>query len=491
ILKLLLWGAVSIVEPGDETVVVVNPLGVADQDGKLRLFLNARYVNLFLKELPFKYQRLRDVLAFTLENYFMSTWDLKSGYYHVMLHPSFRKFMGFRVGRLLFHYNVPAFGLSQACFLFTKLMNEPAKTLRSHGVPISDYIDDGFTAAATFLRCLLQSLAAVAKLLGALGALFRPSQMPFPSGANPAVARLPGGLRNQTIQWPHPVTLRADVDASGIGFGGEIQAGGHAPVPFTGSFDLDVAGSASAVRELTGYIAALEVAAQIRPEDLNGGTLLITGDSQPAINTINNFRSNNPPLNRLLRRLFDLCTTLGCDVQARWVPRRNLTRANALSREPDSSDWGLALAVVGDVIRHFGVTPSLDVFASARHHVCPRFISRFYEPGCTAVQAMRTDWRAHLQNQEVAWVFPPAHLAHAAIGIIREYKINAILITRFQKQSNEWLGLRVAARQHASEPFFIPKSESSCIPSLRVPSRTINPAFLGLAAIHIYWPLST
>lgn len=77
--------------------------------------------------------------------------------------------MGFKVGTLTFRYNVPAFGLSQACFLFTKLMNQPAKALRQRGTPVSDYIDDGLTAAPSYGRCLLQVVSAV-RLLGALGA---------------------------------------------------------------------------------------------------------------------------------------------------------------------------------------------------------------------------------------------------------------------------------------------------------------------------------
>lgn len=85
ILKLLKWGAVSLIEESEEELDVISPLGVVDQDGKWRMFPNARYVNLFLKELPFKYQRLRDILSFVRKDSFISTWDLKSGYYHVFL----------------------------------------------------------------------------------------------------------------------------------------------------------------------------------------------------------------------------------------------------------------------------------------------------------------------------------------------------------------------------------------------------------------------
>lgn len=86
--KLLLWSAASKLLPGEERPVVINPLGVADPAGKPRLICNARYSNLFMEALPFRYERLRDVLAFTREGSFMASWDLKSGYYHVLLHPT-------------------------------------------------------------------------------------------------------------------------------------------------------------------------------------------------------------------------------------------------------------------------------------------------------------------------------------------------------------------------------------------------------------------
>lgn len=113
LLQLVQWGAVEILDD-ESQIQVISPLGVADQDGKLRLILNARYLNVFLKNLEFKYQRLRDALLFLEKDSHMATWNLKSGYYHIFLHPSARKYIGFKVGNLLLRYTVPAFGFSQA-----------------------------------------------------------------------------------------------------------------------------------------------------------------------------------------------------------------------------------------------------------------------------------------------------------------------------------------------------------------------------------------
>lgn len=576
LLKLLLWGAIEIALPGEEGVDVESPLGVVEQDGKYRLFLNARYVNLFLAELPFQYQRLRDILVFTPPASFMSTWDLKSGYYHIFLHPSFRKYMGFRVGALVFRYKVPAFGLSQACFLFTKLMNEPAKVLRSRGVPISDYIDDGITAAATFARCLLQAVSS-ARLLAALGAFLglpkcklNPDQIQkwlgflvdsvqqrfqlSPSrlaklktqllailsadrvsardlaslagrivSASPAV--LPASLLsrpffqamkgqiswdslfpnheavrqaarfwlnnldrfNGRAWWPSPVAINSSVDASGVGYGGDLRLPGLPPLQFRGTFSPEVAQSSSTAREVAGYLAAVRTALQTQPAVLRGSSILLTGDSQPAIACVNELRSSQPQIHSLLRQLFELCLEADCSVQARWVPREQLTEADALSREPDTSDWGLQPDLVSAICRHFGVQPVLDLFASGIHHVTDRFVTKYFEPGCTAVQALQLDWRSLVEAHQTAWVFPLQGFTGQVLAKLILYKIDAIFLIRDQRESNEWVVLRSLRDAAVSQPFRIPKLASSCIPSLRVPSNTINPAFLGLSAIYIHW----
>jgi hypothetical protein len=113
--KLVIWGAASIWKNPDEDPEVMSPLGVADSAGKQRLIINEKYVNLFLEDLPFQYERLRDILAFTERGSYMATWDLKSGYFHVPIHPRFRKYFAFRVGGITFVFNVLCFGFAQTC----------------------------------------------------------------------------------------------------------------------------------------------------------------------------------------------------------------------------------------------------------------------------------------------------------------------------------------------------------------------------------------
>jgi hypothetical protein len=152
-----------------EPPIVINPLGVVESAGKQRMIVNGRVVNAFLKALPFRYEKLWDILAFTEQGSFMATWDLKSGYFHVPIHPAFQKYFAFKVNGITFYFKVLCFGFAQACFVFTKVMQEPAFELRKRGIPMSDYIDDAFTAARTIHRCARQS-ALSALFFGALGA---------------------------------------------------------------------------------------------------------------------------------------------------------------------------------------------------------------------------------------------------------------------------------------------------------------------------------
>jgi hypothetical protein len=166
--KLVEYGAAGIWDKA-EPPVVINPLGVVDSAGKQRMIVNGRVTNAFLRALPFRYEKLRDILAFTEQGSFMATWDLKSGYFHVPMHPAYQKYFAFKVGGITFYFKVLCFGFAQTCFVFTKVMQEPAFELRKRGIPLSDYIDDAFTAARTINRCARQSALSVL-FFGALGA---------------------------------------------------------------------------------------------------------------------------------------------------------------------------------------------------------------------------------------------------------------------------------------------------------------------------------
>ena len=83
---------------------------------------------------------------------FMFAFDLKSGYHHVDIYQPHREFLGFQwaVGdkQTFYLFNVLPFGLSTACYTFTKLLRPLIKYWRGKGLRALLHLDDGIVAVA-------------------------------------------------------------------------------------------------------------------------------------------------------------------------------------------------------------------------------------------------------------------------------------------------------------------------------------------------------
>ena len=124
------------------------PLLTVAEGKKLRLVIDLRHVNCHLVRFKFKYEDLRSLSQVLQDGHWFFTWDLKSGYHHVDICPDHQKYLGFdwpfNGGLRYFTFTVLPFGLSSACFCFTKLMRPLVKRWRSMGHNSVVYLDDGF-----------------------------------------------------------------------------------------------------------------------------------------------------------------------------------------------------------------------------------------------------------------------------------------------------------------------------------------------------------
>ena len=60
---------------------------VESRSGKKRLVINLRYINSFLATVKFKYEDMRTAMMLFEKDDYLCTFDLKSGYHHVDIHP--------------------------------------------------------------------------------------------------------------------------------------------------------------------------------------------------------------------------------------------------------------------------------------------------------------------------------------------------------------------------------------------------------------------
>ena len=142
----------SLIEKGKVEVLshkphIVNPLSVAVQRTKLRLILDCSFLNGYIEVPRFKYEDVIEGLNYFRKGCSMFKWDLKDGYHQLLIHPEFKKYLGFKIrlkGKETFcQYTVGPFGLRDLPYLYTKIFRVLVRHWRSLGLSAIKFLDDG------------------------------------------------------------------------------------------------------------------------------------------------------------------------------------------------------------------------------------------------------------------------------------------------------------------------------------------------------------
>ena len=142
----------GIVQKLEKIPTVVNPLTVAESAaGKLRLVLDVRTVNPLINVPHCKFEDLKVASNYFTKGCFMITFDLKSGYHHVDIHPAYHQYLGFAWENVYYTYVSLPFGVSSAGIVFTKILKELVKRWRSQSIPCVVYLDDGLIIAKSYI----------------------------------------------------------------------------------------------------------------------------------------------------------------------------------------------------------------------------------------------------------------------------------------------------------------------------------------------------
>lgn len=119
---------------------LVLPLTV--EPSKPRLCHDERFLNLWIRDLPFKLDHLPDLPRYVFQGHFQTVFDDKSGYQHVRIHPESETYFGLCWHDCYFTFRVLPFGWKASAYLYHNLGLVISDAARSLGVPVSQYIDD-------------------------------------------------------------------------------------------------------------------------------------------------------------------------------------------------------------------------------------------------------------------------------------------------------------------------------------------------------------
>ena len=107
-----LWGKVGDVPPP----YLVMPLTI--EPSKPRLCNDNRFLNLWIRDVPFKLDSLMGLPRYVFPSSFQSVCDDKSGYDHVLLSPESRPYFGFERGGWYFASNTIPFGWKASAYTY-------------------------------------------------------------------------------------------------------------------------------------------------------------------------------------------------------------------------------------------------------------------------------------------------------------------------------------------------------------------------------------
>ena len=136
---------------------------VPKKGGKNRLITDLRYLNSHCSAPKFNNEDIRVVEQYVQYNDLLATVDLQDGFYHILVKPEDRQYLGFQWLGVYYTWTVLPFGLSLSPWYFAKILRPVVTYLRSLGVRLQAYVDDFLLAAqqATFtdhLDVLLDTL---------------------------------------------------------------------------------------------------------------------------------------------------------------------------------------------------------------------------------------------------------------------------------------------------------------------------------------------
>lgn len=134
--SLLFWGHVGQVKPPH----LVMPITV--ETTKPRMCHDERFLNLWVRDLPFSLDYLSDLPRYVERDHFQTVCDDKSGYDHLFLTPESRTMFGLRWDDCYFVYASLPFGWKASAYVYHSTGLVATNYIRSLNVPCSQYIDD-------------------------------------------------------------------------------------------------------------------------------------------------------------------------------------------------------------------------------------------------------------------------------------------------------------------------------------------------------------
>jgi hypothetical protein len=141
---------------------------VPKKTGDWRPVIDLSALNQFIECPTFKMDTPELVRASLQPGMWTTSIDLKDAYFHIPIHPGYRKFLRFQVLGKVYQFRALPFGLNTAPRLFTKLGTQVKELGIKYGIQVHQYIDDWLNRAST-KEDVVQTTYSLLQLIQKLG----------------------------------------------------------------------------------------------------------------------------------------------------------------------------------------------------------------------------------------------------------------------------------------------------------------------------------
>src|SRR3989338_94560 len=132
---------------------------IPKKNKKLRWILSLTDLNPHLMKKSYKMESLDFIRSMLQRSEFMTSIDLVDAFYHLLVNPTFRRWMRFRALNKVYQFRALPMGLSLSPWALSRVVGEIVRRLRTQ-MKISHYVDDIFICAPTREECLKATMTA-------------------------------------------------------------------------------------------------------------------------------------------------------------------------------------------------------------------------------------------------------------------------------------------------------------------------------------------
>ena len=194
-------------------------------------------------------------------------------------------------------------------------------------------------------------------------------------------------------------------------------------------------------RELKAVCLALESFA----DRLSDTKVIWYSDNQNVESVLLN-GSKKLDLQALALQAFQICLEYHISLDARWIPRDLNVKADIISKIVDFDDYAINDSIFQSIDDLWG-PHSVDRFACSYNAKLPRFNSRFFQPGCEAVDAFAQDW-----GYDNNWLCPPVCLIVRVLKHMEVCLAKGTIVIPLWKSSFFW---SICARDGVHWNYFV------------------------------------